>query len=96
MSLSWLPNTKSGLMVGDYVATAYTNNQPRAVFAVALTNTGSTFNEAIYTTVNPLQQLHQAARRVTPANAVVTTQSDHPPRKYFDLDQEHPIPPQKK
>ena len=96
MSLSWLPNTRTGLMVGDYMATAYSTNQPRAVFAVAQSNTGSTFNEAIYTTVSPFQQLHEAGRRVTPASALVTTQSDHPPRKYFDLDQEHPIPPQKK
>ncbi len=95
MSLSWLPDTRTGLMVGDYMATAYSNNQPRAVFAVAQSKTGNTFDEAIYTTVSPFQQMHQATRRVMPPSAVVTTRADHPPRRYFDLDQEHPIPPQK-
>ena len=36
-------------MVGDYIATAFTNGVPHGVFAVAQANSGSTFNEAIYT-----------------------------------------------
>jgi len=49
MQLTWLPDSQNGLMVGDYVATAFTNGVPHGVFAVAAANSGTTFNEAIYT-----------------------------------------------
>ncbi len=49
MLLSWLPNSQNGLMVGDYIATAFTNGVPHGVFAVAMANSGTTFSEAIYT-----------------------------------------------
>ena len=35
MQLGWLPNSQNGLMVGDYIATAFTNGVPHGVFAVA-------------------------------------------------------------
>jgi hypothetical protein len=49
MLLSWLPNSQNGLMVGDYIATVFTNGVPHGVFAVAQANSGTTFNEAMYT-----------------------------------------------
>jgi hypothetical protein len=49
MQLAWLPNSDNGLMVADYIATAFTNGVPHGVFAVAAAKSGSTFNEAIYT-----------------------------------------------
>jgi hypothetical protein len=49
MQLGWLPNSQNGLMVGDYVATVFTNDVPHGVFAVARANSGTTFSEAIYT-----------------------------------------------
>jgi hypothetical protein len=55
MELSWLPNSQNGLMVGDYIATAFVNGVPSGVFAVAQqTSVGNkggtlTFSEAIYT-----------------------------------------------
>jgi hypothetical protein len=49
MLLSWLPNSQNGLMVGDYIATAFTNGVPHGVFAVASPISGTTYNEAIYT-----------------------------------------------
>jgi hypothetical protein len=50
MMLSWLPSTSSGQMVGDYVATAFSGGKAYGVFAVAKAKSGSTFDEAIYTT----------------------------------------------
>lgn len=47
--LAWLPNSQNGLMVGDYIATAFTNGVPHGVFAVAQPGSGTTFKEAIYT-----------------------------------------------
>jgi hypothetical protein len=49
MQLSWLPSSQNGLMVGDYIATSFTNGAPHGVFAVAASSSGTTFNEAIYT-----------------------------------------------
>ena len=49
IELSWLPNSQNGLMVGDYIATAFTSGVPHRVIAVAAPISGTTFNEAIYT-----------------------------------------------
>jgi hypothetical protein len=49
MTLTWLPNSQNGLMVGDYIATAFSNGVPHGVFAVATAKSGSTFNEAMFT-----------------------------------------------
>jgi len=54
MSLSWLPNTFSGRMVADYIATSFAGGKAYGVFAAAKANSGTTFNEAIYTTANGL------------------------------------------
>ncbi len=51
-------------MVGDYIATAYSNGRAFGVFAVAQANAGGVFSEAIYTTTNPLPQT-SAVRRAT-------------------------------
>src|SRR6266550_3296889 len=50
MSTSWLPNTFSGLMVADYISTSYVNGNAFAVFAAAKAPSGSTLDEAMYTT----------------------------------------------
>jgi len=52
MQLSWLPNSQNGLMVGDYIATAFNSGVPHGVFAVAYAKSGTKFNEAIYTAQN--------------------------------------------
>ena len=97
MSLSWLPNTSSGVMVGDYVATAFSNGHAFTVFAVAHANSGATFDEAIYANTNPLlATADQSLRGVMRPEAAVTRSSDHGPRKFYDLDNEHPIQRRKK
>ena len=40
----------SGQMVGDYIATSFSGGNAYGFFAVAKAKSGSTFNEAIYTT----------------------------------------------
>jgi len=49
MQLEWLPNSQNGLMVGDYIATAFTNGVPHGVFALAAANSGSKYKEAMFT-----------------------------------------------
>ncbi len=97
MLLSWLPNTSSGMMVGDYVAIAFSNGHAYGVFAVARANSGTVFDEAIYTTTNAtLAADNRSFRAVMKAESAVTRNSDHEPRKFYDLDHEHPIQPRKK
>ncbi len=93
MQLAWLPNTLSGVMVGDYMAAAYSDGKAYGVFAVAQApSSGSAFNEAIFATTNPIPQTKESQRMAIRADAAVTRRSDHPPRRFFDLDHEHPIP----
>jgi hypothetical protein len=54
MSLSWLPNTVSGHMVADYIATSFAAGKAYGFFAAAKANSGTTFNQAIYTTASGL------------------------------------------
>ena len=54
MMLNWLANSQNGLMVGDYIATAFVNGIPHGVFAAAQATTVSlgsspSFHEATYT-----------------------------------------------
>ena len=97
MSLSWLPNTSSGVMVGDYTAITFSNGHAYGVFAVARANSGSTFDEAIYTNTNALLSARsQSLRAAMRGESAVTRNSDHGPRKFYDLDNEHPVQPRKK
>ncbi len=97
MTLGWLPNTSSGLMVADYVAVAYSNGNAYGVFAVAQANVGTVFDQAIFATRNALPEgRSQLTRNVMAVESAVARKSDHKPRKFYDLDHEHPIPRRKK
>jgi len=54
MQLSWLPNTFSGVMVADYLSTSYVKGKPFGAFMVAKAPTAGVFNQAAYTTKEPL------------------------------------------
>jgi len=51
MTLAWLANTTQGRMVGDYMSTSFVGTAALPVFALANANNGSTFNEAMYTSL---------------------------------------------
>jgi len=89
MSLSWLAPTSQGPMVGDYIATSFAGGKAYGVFAVAKQNSGSTFDEAIYTTqagfdVAAAQARNSSAGEQPVANAA----SSHAPARSYNL---HPI-----
>jgi hypothetical protein len=95
MQLTWLPNSQNGLMVADYLAVAFSNGNPFGVIAVAKTLQDGSFNEAMYTTKDPL---------LAEANDVfLSSKHDHVVRhakgryvwKYYDDDGQNPIPPSK-
>ena len=89
MQLGWLPNSQNGLMVGDYIATAFTNGVPHGVFAVASANSGTTFNEAMFTAQGLSAEVY---------GAQFSSVSDKPMHKLSDkIEREQPekgrIPP---
>ena len=89
MSIDWLPNTKIGRMVGDYVGVTYTAGKAFPAISVARANNGSTFDEAIYSTTSPLMQARgvQAMQRLRPLPGA---HSDHPPREFYDEEGRYP------
>jgi hypothetical protein len=92
MQLNWLPNSQNGLMVGDYIATAFTNGVPHGVFAVAAAKSGTTFNEAMFTAQN---------LGVPEAGPQLSAAGDKPLHKHSDvIEKERPekgvLPPSKR
>jgi len=92
MQLGWLPNSQNGLMVGDYIATAFTSGVPHGVFAVARTKSGTKFNEAM----NTAQGL-----TVPEAGPQMSSAGDKPLHKLSDvIEKEKPekgvVPPSKR
>jgi hypothetical protein len=49
MSLSLLPDTTQGRMVGDYISTSFSSSVAFPAFAVGVTPSAAAFDEAIYT-----------------------------------------------
>ena len=90
--LAWMPNSQNGLMVGDYIATVFTNGMARGVFAVpAPPSGGSAFNQAMY--VGQALSVAAAGRQLSSAK-------DKPLHKLSDkIENERPekgvIPPRK-
>lgn len=94
MSLAWLPQTGLGRMVGDYLSVSYANGKAFSVFAVSKTNAGTTFDEGMYTTKQPLGPLPGAAFFSSRGEKPVpNAKSDHEPRKFQDERNELPAPP---
>jgi len=92
MQLNWLPNSQNGLMVGDYIATAFSNGVPHGVFAAAAAKSGSTFNEAMYTA---------QGLKVPEAGPQLSSAGDKPLHKLSDpIEKESPekgvVPPSKR
>ncbi len=77
MTLSWLPNTTQGRMVGDYISSSFSGGLAHGLFAVANAPTGGSdcatatpnCDQALYTNQLGLSQL---------SGVVVTSSGDHP------------------
>jgi hypothetical protein len=78
MTLSWLPNTTQGRMVGDYISTSFAGGLAHGLFAVANAPTAGgadcataspNCDEALYTNAAGLSQL---------SGVVVNSSGDHP------------------
>jgi hypothetical protein len=93
MSPSWLPNTFAGLMVGDYVASAYSGGKAFAIFAAAQANAGTLFDEPIYTTTGLQAAKHAATLSSWSEQPIPNPHSDHPQRGFYDQEHSRPIIP---
>ena len=93
MKVSWLPVSDNGPMVADYIGVSYVNGNPFGVLAGALPPTGTTLNEAIYTTRNPLPVSYDAPR-FSSANdrPVPNAHSDHVMKFFYDDEGHREIP----
>jgi len=96
MSPAWLPNTFAGLMVGDYVATAYSGGKAFAIFAAAQANAATLFDEPMYTSTAGLSAAQQAAPLISAEQPVADVHSDHPSHKFYDQEHRYPMSPSDK
>jgi hypothetical protein len=62
MQISWLPASQNGPMLADYLSSSYVNGKAFGVFMVAKAPSGGLFNEAAYTTKQPLEALADEPR----------------------------------
>jgi hypothetical protein len=95
MELSWLPNSQNGLMVADYLGTSYVNGNPFGIFAVAKTPSGGKFNQGMYTTTTPLLVSQNEPAYSSAGDEPIPGVKGDLQRKFYDLDNEYPIPPNK-
>jgi hypothetical protein len=93
MELTWLPVSDAGYMVADYIGVTYSNGDPFGIFAVAKAPNGSTLNEAMYTTKEPLRVAADEPR-FSSANdkPVPGAKSDHVMKFYYDDEGTREIP----
>ena len=93
MQLTWLPQTFSGRMVADYVATAFpAGGRAFPIYALAFAPSGGLFQEAIYTASYGYSQDEMLESPVSAANdkLIPGVKSDHPMRTFGELDNERP------
>jgi hypothetical protein len=80
MSISWLPSTSQGPMVGDYISTSFSGGTARPALEVAKAPSGSVFDQATYApTAGLLKSLTTATVATTAADLepVPGAASDH-------------------
>jgi hypothetical protein len=79
ISLTWLPDTSQGRMVGDYISTSLVSSgEAVPVFALADPPAGGVFDEAIFAGSVALAPAAVAASRPTESDEpILATESDH-------------------
>jgi len=96
MSLTWLPDTFAGVMVGDYISTVYANGKARPIFALANAPSGALpFDEAIYATASAMVEASSRRFSSISDHPVPNAHSDHGPREFYDQEHRHPVRPPK-
>lgn len=94
MTLSSLPNTFAGLMVGDYVATAFAGGKAFSIFEAANPVVGGLFDEPTYATTNGFTVAQSVGTTSAAELPIPGVHSDHPPRQFYDQEHRYPMPPE--
>ena len=76
MTLSWLPSTSQGVMVGDYISTSIVTRGAVGPFAVASAPSGGLFDEAMFVPAAGVPVTGGTYAAAT--GPVVSNSSDHP------------------
>ena len=93
MKVGWLPISDNGPMVADYIGVSYSNGNPYGVVAGALPSSGAKYNEAMYTTKNPLPVSYDAPRFSSVNDRPVpNAHSDHAMKFFYDDEGHREIP----
>ncbi|MGA2370137.1 MAG: hypothetical protein ACLPPV_24490 [Candidatus Korobacteraceae bacterium] len=96
MQLTWLPNTFSGYMVADYVATVFpAGGRAFPIYAMALPPVGSVLQEAIYTSSYGYtkDEMNEPMMSSAGEKPIPGIKSDHPARARGDVDN---LPPNRR
>lgn len=93
MTLSWLPPSQNGLMVADYLSTAFANGNAFGVFAVASAPTNGKLNQAMYTTKTPLMPSVNDTYYSSRGEKPLPDTKGRFVWKYYDDEGKYPIPP---
>ncbi len=96
MQLSWLPDTFSGRMVADYVATVYpAGGRAFPIYVLARQPAGGLFQQAVYTEGYGFTSDEMTEPRMSSQNdkPIPGAKSDHPARRPEDRDNEIPTRP---
>jgi hypothetical protein len=96
MQVTWLPQTFSGYMVADYVATVYpAGGRAFTIYVIAHQPAGGLLQEAVYTDGYGFTSDEMTEPRLSSQNDKIIPgiKSDHPARTYYELDNEHPAHP---
>jgi hypothetical protein len=92
---TWLPNTFAGLMVGDYVSTPFSNGKAFPIIAGASANSGSLFDEPIFTVASGFAMNRTVATFSSVSEQpIANAQSDHPPHAFLDQEHRYTRPPE--
>ena len=96
MQVSWLPSTFSGPMLADYLSTDYVGGNPFGVFMVAKAPQNGVFNQAAYTTKEPLLAAAGEPRfRSKGEKQISQSNSAHWWLNFHDVEREQEAPPSK-
>jgi hypothetical protein len=96
MKISWLPASQNGPMLADYLSSSYVDGKAFGVFMVAKEPSGGLFNEAAYTTKQPLEASADEPRFSSRGEKRIPgVHSDRPYPRSQGEEREGPTPPTK-
>jgi hypothetical protein len=94
MQISWLPQSQNGPMLADYLSSSYVNGKAFGVFMVAKEPSGGHFNQAAYTTKQPLEASADEARFSSKGERRIPgVHSNRPFPRFQGEEREGPVPP---